>query len=188
MEKEQKITAKEKFLKLVKELLDYAIEDFHKAVNIAQKEQEFKDGDILHSKPTNMIIIFKSYKTELKGAFCSYYNSDNRTNSGWLTHSFRHATEKEKQAFFDDLREKGLHWNAETKTMEKVRKRAKDGEKYLYINEAGIIHDYIEDYDIFDNKAYNIGNYYLISEREEAEEDAKAIRAIFEKRKKVIQD
>lgn len=37
-------------------------------------------------------------------------------------------------------------------------------------------------------KLYNLGNYYLLSEREEAEEDAKAIRAFFEKRKKVIQD
>ena len=148
MEKEQTIMTKEKFLKLLKrvegfedecnnnrnlfqELLDYAIEDFHEAVNIAQKERElyhrkkeqkFKDGDILHSKTTDRIVIFKSYETELKGVFCSYYNNGKiALNSGWLTHSFRHATEEEKQAFFDTLKENGLHWNAETKTMEKKK-------------------------------------------------------------------
>ena len=138
MAKEQTITAKEKFLKvlmcikgvedecnnrnLVKELLDYAIEDFHEVLNIAQKEKEFKDGDILHSKGADKIVIFKGYETELKGVFCSYYNKGNSTNSGWLTHSFRYATKEEKQAFFDDLKAKGLRWNAETKTMEKILK------------------------------------------------------------------
>ena len=147
MEKEQKITAKENFLKLVKrvkdfedecnnnrkllqELLDYSIEDFHEVLDVAQKvrglyhrkQEEFKDGDILHSKGTDRIVIFKSYETELKGVFCSYYNNGKiALNSGWLTHSFRHATEEEKQAFFDTLKENGLHWNAETKTMEKKK-------------------------------------------------------------------
>ena len=131
MEKEQKITAKEKFLKLLQELLEYAIEDFHEAVNIAQKErelyhrkkeQEFKDGDILHSNSTNRVVIFKGYENKFKDTFYSYCNNGNKTNSGWLTHSFRHATEEEKQHFFDDLKAKGLHWNAETKKMEKIFK------------------------------------------------------------------
>ena len=150
-----------------------------------QKQQEFKDGDILHSKNTDRIIIFKSYKTELKDAFRCYYNSIKQTNLYWDTTSFRHATEQEKQAFFDDLKEKGLHWNAETKEMEKIRKRAKKGEKYLYIDGIGCIHELEECYDSDDDENYNLGNYNLLSERKEAEEDAKAIRAIFEKRKKV---
>ena len=136
MEKEQKITAKEKFLKLLKrvkgfedecnnnrkllqELLDYSIEDFHEVLNIAQKEQEFKDGDILHSKKTNRVLIFKSYEDKLKYTFYTYYNNSDGGNSGWNIYYFRHATEEEKQAFFDDLKAKGLRWNAETKTMEK---------------------------------------------------------------------
>ena len=209
MEKEQKITTKEKFLKLLKrvkgfedecnnnrkllqELLDYSIEDFHEVLNIAQKarelyhrkkEQEFKDGDILHSKGTDRIVIFKGYETELKGVFSSYCNNGNKTNSGWLTHSFRYATKEEKQAFFDDLKAKGLRWNAETKTMEKVRKRAEMGEKYLCINTIANVKEMIEMDCEFDNNHYKTGNYYLLSEREEAEEDVKAIKAIFEKRK-----
>ena len=147
MEKEQTIMTKEKFLKLLKcvegfedecnnnrnlfqELLDYSIEDFHEVLDVAQKarglyhrkQEEFKDGDILHSKGTDRIVIFKGYETELKGVFSSYCNNGNKTNSGWLTHSFRYATKEEKQAFFDDLKAKGLRWNAETKTMEKILK------------------------------------------------------------------
>lgn len=155
---------------------------------IEKQEEEFKDGDILYSNSTNKVVIFKSYETELKGVFCYYYNSRDKPNSGCDAVKFRHATEEEKQTFFDDLKTKGLHWNAETKIMEKILKRAKDGEKYLYINGFGLITKTTELYDNTDNKLYNIGNYYLLSEREEAEEDAKAIRAIFEKRKKVIQE
>ena len=131
MEKEQTIMTKEKFLKLLQELLEYATEDFHKPLhNIVQrerelyhrkKEQEFKDGDILHSKKTDRIVIFKEYEDELNISFSSYYDNHNTYNSGWITHSFRHATEEEKQAFFDTLKENGLHWNAETKTMEKKK-------------------------------------------------------------------
>lgn len=150
-----------------------------------EQKQEFKDGDILHSKITNTVVIFKRYETELKDTFCSYYNSHKTYNSGWLTRSFRHATEEEKQAFFDTLEAKGLRWNAETKEREKIRKRAKKGEKYLYIDGIGCIHELEECYDSGDNNFYNSGNYHLLSEREEAEEDAKTIRAFFEKRKKV---
>ena len=150
-----------------------------------QKQEEFKDGDILHSNLTNKVVIFKSYENKFKDTFYSYYNNGNKANIGWVVCCFRHATEEEKQAFFDDLKAKGLHWNAETKKMEKVRKRAKKGERYLHIIGIGHICEFIENYDSGDNNFYNSGNYYLLSEREEAEEDAKAIRAFFEKRKKV---
>lgn len=150
-----------------------------------QKQEEFKDGDILHSKITNTVFIFKSYETEFEDTFCCYYNNGNASNSGWAVRFFCHATEEEKQAFFDELKAKGLHWNAETKKIEKIRKRAKTCEKYLYINGFGNVKELREEYCTFDNEKFNLGNYYLLSEREEAEEDAKAIRAIFEKRKKV---
>ena len=152
---------------------------------IEKREQEFKDGDILHSKKTNRVLIFKSYEDKLKYTFYTYYNNSDGGNSGWNISYFRHATEEEKQTFFNDLKNKGLHWNAETKKMEKVRKRAKTCEKYLYINGFGNVKELREEYCTFDNEKFNLGNYYLLSEREEAEEDAKAIRAIFEKRKKV---
>ena len=97
----------------------------------------------------------------------------------------RPATEEEKQRLLDVLKEQGLRWNAETKQMEKIRKRAEKGEKYLFITGRGEIVEYTEDNDFDDNENYALGNYSLLSEREQAEEDAKAVRAVFEKRLKI---
>lgn len=152
---------------------------------IEEKQEEFKDGDILHSVKTGAIVIFKSYQNNLKDCFCSYYNNWNDSNRFWNPRSFILATEEEKQAFFDELKAKGLRWNAETKQMEKIRKRAEKGEKYLFITGRGEIVEYTEDNDFDDNENYALGNYSLLSEREQAEADAKAIKAIFEKRLKV---
>lgn len=151
---------------------------------IEEQKEEFKDGDILKSNYNEAIIIFKAFDND--GKMLSYSNNYADINDGWLVDSFRHATEEEKQAFFDELKAKGLRWNAETKTMEKIRERAKIGEKYLTINEFGVVKELREEQCTFDNKKFNSGNYYLLSKREQAEEDAKAIKAIFEKRLKAI--
>ena len=78
-----------------------------------------------------------------------------------------------------------MHWNAKTKTMEKIRVRVKNGGRYLTINESGKVAELYDDRSTFDDRKYNSGNYYLPEEREQAEEDAKIIRAIFEKRIKL---
>ena len=150
-----------------------------------EQKEEFKDGDILCSAKTGAIVIFKSYQNNLKDCFCSHYNNWNDSNRFWNPLSFRHATEEEKQAFFDDLKAKGLRWNAETKTIEKIRKRVEKGGHYLFIARNGEIFEEEENEFAFDDKNYNSGNYYLLEERAQAEEDAKAIKAIFEKRLKI---
>lgn len=152
---------------------------------IEEKQEEFKDGDILHSNNTHKVVIFESYQDKQKDYFCSYYNNDNADNRSWGTSYFRHTTEEEKQAFFDELWAKGLRWNSKTKTMERIRKRAELDEDYLYIDRGGNVAQEMEGATVFDDKNYNSGNYYLLSEREQAEEDAKVIKAIFEKRLKV---
>ena len=152
---------------------------------IEERKQEFKEGDILIVRDTGLIVILKNYQNEDKTVFCSYYNSEDRLNFNWLACYFSHATEEEKQAFFDELKAKGLRWNAETKQMEKIRKRAKWGEIYYYISSNCKVYKTTEAGLPFEDENYNIGNYYLPEEREQAEEDAKAIRAIFEKRLKV---
>lgn len=151
---------------------------------IEEQNEEFKDGDILHSIYDGTMIIFNAFgKT---GEMSSYYDNDRLNISDrWLVTSFRHATEEEKQAFFDELWAKGLRWNAVTKQMERVRKRAELDEDYLYIDRGGNVIQDMEGATVFDDKNYNSGNYYLLEEREQAEEDAKAIKAIFEKRLKV---
>lgn len=162
---------------------------------IEKIEQEFKDGDILSITVLNNIKCPFIYKgIDAKGYYMFYVGIDydgtvlvcTDSKERWGNKTAYYATEEEKQVFFDTLETNGLHWNAETKEMEKVRKRVKDGEKYLFIGRGICVYEITNFNDTSDNENYNLGNYYLLSEREEAEEDAKAIRAIFEKRKKVI--
>lgn len=148
---------------------------------IEEKQEEFKDGDILHSTETGKMVIFKEYDHG-NVIFCSYYNTSNCDNFNWGGRYFRHATEEEKQTFFDELKAKGLKWNAKTKTMERIRKRAKKGENYLMVGAQGGLLEFTENDDDFDNKVFNSGNYYLLEEREQAEEDAAKVRAILQER------
>ena len=133
---------------------------------------------------TGAIVIFKSYQNNLKDCFCSYYNNWNDSNRFWNPRSFILATEEEKQRLFDNLKEQGLRWNAETKTMEKIRKRAEFGEPYLNVNRLGKVCSLYDLHCSFDNENYNCGNYYFPEDIEQAEEDAKAVKAIYEKRLK----
>lgn len=153
---------------------------------IIEEKQEFKDGDILHSKITASVVIFKNYGDNSMDSFRIHYSNRNGGDLSWVTSSFRHATEEEKQAFFDELKAKGLHWNPEAKKMERIRWRVRAHTEYFYINDLGEV-DTCEDWGegSHDDEYYNLGNYYLPHERVQAEEDAKAIRAIFEKRLKV---
>ena len=150
-----------------------------------KQEEEFKEGDILRAKVTKTIVIFKSYQNNLKDCFYSHYNSRNMSNRFWNPRSFLHATEEEKQAFFDELKAKGLQWNTATKTMEKIRLRVKIREPYLIVNRLGEIRSMPEEHTTFDDMNFDSGNYYLPNERKQAEEDAKAVKAIFEKRLKI---
>nr|DAK10591.1 MAG TPA: hypothetical protein [Caudoviricetes sp.] len=155
---------------------------------IEEQKDEFKDGDILHSSITDTIVIFKNYANSDNLTFNSYYNNENTANHSWGTHCFCLATEEEKQAFFDELNARGLRWNAETKTMERIRWRVRAHTEYFYINGLGEV-DTCEDWGegSHDDEYYNLGNYYLPHERVQAEADAKAIRAIYEKRLKAQQ-
>ena len=152
---------------------------------IIEEKKEFKDGDILHSNITGRVVIFKNYENEICKTFCTYYNSANTSNNGWTADCFYHATEEEKQAFFDELKAKGLRWNAETKQMERIRKRVKYGDSYLFVDKKCKVSEVYDNRAPIDNKNWEVGNYYLLSEIAQAEEDAKAVRAIFEKRLKV---
>lgn len=65
------------------------------------------------------------------------------------------------------------------------RPRAKIGWEYLALDIRGNVLEYTENDAPFDDLNYDTGNYYLPSERAQAELAAKFIRAIFEKRLKV---
>ena len=150
-----------------------------------EQKDEFKDGDILISKSTNNIVIFKNHSKCKPEKFESYWNDYTDDNDEWACVSFRHATEEERQKFFDKLKANGLRWNTETKELEKIRKRVSYEDTYLHINQFLEVVETEECLTPHDDYNYNSGNYYLLEERGQAEEDAKAVRAIFEKRLKV---
>ena len=151
---------------------------------IIEEQKEFKDGDILHSKATGTIAIFKEYKNEFSIDFYSHYHNQGNCSSTWKTSSFRHATEEEKQKFFDELNEKSLRWNEEIKKMEKIRKRVSYEDTYLHINQFLEVVETEDCITPHDDYNYNSGNYYLLEERGQAEADAQKIRAIFQERLK----
>lgn len=159
------------------------IEDGLITIEEKQEQKEFKDGDILYSRTLGSVVIFKEYNND-NISFSSYYNNANLDNFKWGIVFFRHTTEEEKEHFFDELNEKGLKWNAETKELEKIRKRVKEWGTYLKVDMYGEVFAVTECDSILDAKAFNIGNYYLPEEREQAEADAQKIRAIFQERLK----
>lgn len=152
---------------------------------IIKIRERFKNGDILISRYHNRFVIFSHYTHSDESLFDSYFNSTNNSNSAWVTKNFRLATDEEKRAFSTMLELDGLHWNAKTKTIEKIRVRVKNGGRYLTINESGKVVELYDDRSTFDTRKYNLGNYYLPEEREQAEEDAKIIKAIYENRIKL---
>ena len=93
---------------------------------IEEKQEDFKEGDILHANIADLIVIFKCYQENDKEHFDSYCNNIKSScnfdliNSDWASSNFRHATEEEKQTFFDELKAKGVQWNAEEKEMQKL--------------------------------------------------------------------
>ena len=136
------------------------------------------------------LIVIKRKKKEKKEEFKDDNVSFRSYNSHagilkWIVYYFRHATEEEKQALSDDLKANGLKWNDETKEMERIRERVKYGDSYLFIDKKCKVSEVYDNRAPIDNKNWEVGNYYLLSEIAQAEEDAKVIKAIFEKRLKV---
>lgn len=137
-------------------------------------EKDFEDGDVLHSVHDDLMLIYKEGSSS--ESFSSHFNTAHNYNFGWNIHSFRHATEEEKQLLFDKMKEQGLKWNAEEKRVEKVRWRASIDEKYYYINHLLDCHSDIEESHIFDEDRWKVDNYFRTGE--EAEEAIKRIKEV----------
>lgn len=150
-------------------------------VLIESKKQEFKDGDILASTEraiVKTILIFKG-KEPRRNSFRSHFNSSGLNEEGWAYSLFRYATDDEKQALFDKMEEKGLRWNAGEKRVEKIRCRAKNGEKYYVVNNFGhVVADKESGFDI-DRLRWAFGNYFHT--HEQAEKAAVAVRETLKK-------
>lgn len=151
---------------------------------IKDKREKFKNGDVLSLGGVdfgNTIVIFKEYEDDEFKAFSSHCNNETKNNSGWSVDRFDYATEYEEQLLFQILEEKGLRWNSETKKLEKIRRRAAKGQKYLVVNLLGFIEEVTETSSSINNAHFESGNYFLLDERDKAEEAAQEIKSTFNK-------
>ena len=94
-------------------------------------KSEFHDGDILFVTSLNSwIFIFKESENKryiykyVAVPICTFdtsiYINDAKLCDKEYISEIRFATEEEKQKLFDILKENNYHWNAETKTLEKL--------------------------------------------------------------------
>lgn len=75
------------------------------------------------------------------------------------------ASESEKQELFDRLAEVGKRWNPDTKQIEDIRWRPKEGEQYCFVNSLGEVQEttYSDTY-YFDKKRVEICNCFRTKE------------------------
>lgn len=148
-----------------------------------QKEQEFKDGDVLAYKNSSSNTFPFIYKDTDEDGFYIFYvgvdcseniqlldDADNR----WGNAPLRLATEEEKQLLFDKMKEQGLRWNAEEKRVEKIRWRADVGEGYYSIDTDIEVCKCFDDNEVYDDTLYDALNYFHT--KEQAEEAAKRVK------------
>lgn len=139
-----------------------------------EKVQEFKDGDILVSTANGIRHNAFIYKVEDKKGSHSYYigidicgqlSFDKYLSCRWGNYDLSYATEEEKQALFDKMKEQGLQWNADKKRVEKIRLRAKKGGDYYFIDVDSTVKSIDDTYSTFDNKLWDALNYFRTEEQ-----------------------
>ena len=154
-----------------------------------QTDQEFKDGDVLvtvaNGKRHNAFI----YKGSDVLGFHLYYAginadgylliNDSPTECRWCNQILSHATEEEKQLLFDKMKEQGLCWNAEKKEVEKVRWRAKKGDRFYCFDTDFSVLDGLEEGSKLDDSSWRSYNYFRIVEQ--VEEAAKRVKETLRK-------
>ena len=152
---------------------------------VFEREEKFKDGDILvpvrNGKRENAFI----YKGTDKGGFHSYYvgMDENKwlyisksSTRRWCNTNLSYATEEEKQTLFDKMKEQGLKWNSKEKRVEKIRWRADVGEEYYFINSSLKVMKIEECWSVLCGEHYSADNYFHT--KEQAEEAAKRIKEV----------
>lgn len=151
-----------------------------------EPEQEFKKGDVIVSEVHEILLVDKhSFDNHILRSFL-HIEKDGMSFCKspypfWNEHhTWRLATEEEKQKLFDAMRAADLRWNTAERRVEKVRWRAKQGEKYFTLKGATLVVDfYTEDFDRTDEKCHEYGNYFRTEEQAEAA--AEAIKEVLRK-------
>nr|DAO42874.1 MAG TPA: hypothetical protein [Caudoviricetes sp.] len=158
---------------------------------VFEKEEKFKDGDILTLLRNNKIVfIFKEDELKQKDNRNGYYvchtadyviDVPTKGSLFFCGHKkdVRLATEDEKQFLFDKMKEQGLRWNAEEKRVEKIRWRAKKYEKYYFFDANLLVRSIDDTYSTFDNELWDAFNHFR--KEEQAEEAAKRVKETLRK-------
>lgn len=85
--------------------------------------QDAEDGDVLAAH--ECLVLFKKLDGLNVKCYCTYHfmnNSSFYVDTLQNKDAFHPATKEEKQKLFDAIKAEGYHWNAETKTLEKLPK------------------------------------------------------------------
>lgn len=92
------------------------------------------------------------------------------------------ASESEKQELFDKLAEVGKRWNSETKQLEDIRWKPKDGDMYYFVNlDCSIAYTRFSDGSLIDRKRAEANNCFKVEEN--AQKVADQIKEIFKNSK-----
>lgn len=142
-----------------------------------EEVQEFKDGDVLTSLFDNKVVfIFKEDESKQKYNKNDYYvchtadyviDVPTKDSLSFCGHKedVRHATNEEKQFLFDKMKEQGLCWNAEKKEVEKVRWRAKKGDRFYCFDTDFSVLDGLEEGSKLDDSSWRSYNYFRTAEQ-----------------------
>lgn len=152
-----------------------------------KKKFEFDDGVFVADAGGDLFIHWKTGDSDFSHGSYVYWNResddivlDREYN---MTTAVRFATEEEIIALAARLAKKGLEWDSKNKRLREKRWRAEMGEVYyaVCVSQAICVVDYIEGGVSFDDRCFEICNYFRT--KEQAEKVAEEIRKIFEKYK-----
>ena len=104
-----------------------------------ENKEEFKRGDVIVSKANEILLVdVHSFENCMLRSFVHIQQDGMLFDSSYSlwneNHTWRLATEEEKQLLFDKMKEQGLKWNAEEKRVEKIRWRAEERKIYYYVS------------------------------------------------------
>lgn len=153
-------------------------------VTIEKEVQEFKRGDVIVSKKNEILLVdVHCFENRILRSFVHIQQDGTLFNSSYSLwnelHTWRLATDEEKQILFDKMKEQGLRWNADKKRVEKIRWRAENNKVYYYVDNQGILTVDKEYGDCVDKNRHEYGNYFCT--RAQAEEAAKRVKEVLRK-------
>ncbi|WP_278694572.1 hypothetical protein [Prevotella nigrescens] len=149
-----------------------------------ENKKEFKRGDVIVSKMNEILLVDRhSFDNRFLRSFVNIREDGSFCKSAYSQwnelHTWRLATEEEKQLLFDKMKEQGLKWNAEKKRVETIRWRAPEKCNYWCCTiDLNVIKTADYRYEA-DHKMCDCGNYFRTKEK--AEEAAKRVKEVLYK-------